>query len=78
MTIYKTAVSYVSPSRVWVVGNKWVIEHWCTTCRQQVKADQLVEHAKGHLPDELQAQAETVLDHTTRPTSSSPATTQRR
>jgi hypothetical protein len=61
MTMYKTAVFYVGPSRVAIVGNKWVVEHWCKTCHHQVPADQLVDHAKGHLPDELAARAE-VLD----------------
>lgn len=52
MTVYKTDVVWVGPSPLGLVGSRWVVEHWCTTCRQPVPGDQLVAHAQDHHDDD--------------------------
>ena len=47
MTFY-TRVMYVPPTPLGFAGNRWMVEHTCAICRQDVPTDQLVEHAKGH------------------------------
>ena len=52
MTGYRTEVLYIHPSPLGLVGDRWVIEHHCTTCRQHVAADQLITHARTHHNDQ--------------------------
>jgi len=48
MTAYRTEVFYIHPSPLGLVGDRWVIEHWCTACGQRVTADRLITHAQTH------------------------------
>ena len=48
MTTYRTIVLYVQPSPLGLVGDRWIINHWCNTCHHNVPADQLIAHTKTH------------------------------
>ena len=48
MIAYRTEVFHIHPSPRGLVGDRWVIEHWCTVCRQRVTVDQLITHAQTH------------------------------
>jgi hypothetical protein len=46
VSAYRTHVLHL-PARGWLT-ERWVVEHVCTTCRQRVAADHLIEHARTH------------------------------
>jgi hypothetical protein len=46
--VYYTVVRWIPPSPLGLVGNRWVIDHRCDICYQQVPTDQLLAHTKNH------------------------------
>lgn len=48
MTAYRTTVNLVPPTPLGLLPARWVIEHHCRACRQQVPTDQLIDHAQTH------------------------------
>lgn len=49
MTVtYRTVVLHVAPTPMGLLGERWVVDHWCNACRQRVPSDRLVLHARGH------------------------------
>lgn len=49
MTVtYRSFVLHVPATPTGLLPERWIVEHWCNVCRQQVPTDQLVAHAGGH------------------------------
>jgi hypothetical protein len=48
MTTYRTIVIELPASPLGLLPASWKIEHWCTACRQQVAAPDLITHTQDH------------------------------
>jgi hypothetical protein len=48
MTTFRTVVMDVPPSPLGLLPRRWVVEHYCTTCRTRVATDDLIAHANTH------------------------------
>jgi len=49
MTVtYRTIILHVAPTPMGLLGERWVVDHWCNACRRRVTSDQLIAHARGH------------------------------
>lgn len=48
MTTYRTEILHLPPTPLGLLGERWLTEHTCTTCRQRVATDQLIAHARAH------------------------------
>jgi hypothetical protein len=46
--VFKTFVLKLDSSPLGLLAERWVIEHWCTACRQNVGAAELLAHAQAH------------------------------
>jgi|GEM_PF-3243844 hypothetical protein len=45
---FRTLVLRLDPTPLGLIPERWVIEHWCTSCRQNVGTAELLAHAQAH------------------------------
>jgi hypothetical protein len=49
MTItFQTVVLRLPPTPLGLLPERWVVEHWCPTCRHSVGTEELLAHAQAH------------------------------
>jgi DNA-binding transcriptional regulator PaaX len=48
MTTYRTLVLHVPSTPMGLLPERWIVDHHCNACRQQVATDELVAHARAH------------------------------
>ena len=47
-TTFRTLVFKIPATPLGLLPERWLIEHWCRTCRQSVAPERLLAHARTH------------------------------
>ncbi len=47
-TLYRTIVMLLPETPMGLLPERWVIEHYCQSCNEQVETAELIDHAKEH------------------------------
>lgn len=53
-TMFRTAVTYLPPTPLGLIGGQWAAEHHCVVCRTRVATDDLIVHAQAHAAAEME------------------------
>lgn len=48
MTVFRTTVTELPATPLGLLAPRWIIEHCCTICHDQVAAEDLLVHAQRH------------------------------